>query len=284
MRFPEKLTIGMAVYEDYDGVFFTTQALRYYHQDVNRERIKFLVVDNSPESIHSPHIKEFVEDTVKGKYIAAGDAKGNAAAKDLVFKHAETELVLCIDSHVLIEPGGIRALIDYYDNNPESHDLIQGPLLYDDIYSNNVFSHFRPEWGSGMYGKWEADDRAKNKNAPAFEIEAQGCGLMSCRKDAWPGFNSRFKGFAVEEYYIHQKFRNAGHKCVCLPALRWIHRFTRPDGPKYRNVWEERLRNYIIGWREVGLPLKEIVEHFNGILGEEKVKNVLINLIQEMRE
>ena len=64
MRFPEKLTIGMAVYEDYDGVFFTTQALRYYHQDVNRERIKFLVVDNSPESIHSPHIKEFVEDTV----------------------------------------------------------------------------------------------------------------------------------------------------------------------------------------------------------------------------
>jgi hypothetical protein len=274
----------MAVYEDYDGVFFTTQALRYYHQDVNRERIKFLVVDNSPESIHSPHIKEFVEDTVKGKYIAAGDAKGNAAAKDLVFKHAETELVLCIDSHVLIEPGGIRALIAYYDNNPESHDLIQGPLLYDDIYSNNVFSHFRPEWGSGMYGKWEADDRAKNKNAPAFEIEAQGCGLMSCRKDAWPGFNSRFKGFAVEEYYIHQKFRNAGHKCVCLPALRWIHRFTRPDGPKYRNVWEERLRNYIIGWREVGLPLKEIVEHFNGILGEEKVKNVLVNLIQEMRE
>jgi hypothetical protein len=69
-----------------------------------------------------------------------------------------------------------------------------------------------------------------------------------------------------------------------LPALRWIHRFTRPDGPKYRNVWEERLRNYIIGWREVGLPLKEIVEHFNGILGEEKVKNVLVNLIQEMRE
>jgi hypothetical protein len=34
----------------------------------------------------------------------------------------------------------------------------------------------------------------------------------------------------------------------------------------------------------VGLPLKEIVEHFNGILGEEKVKNVLVNLIQEMRE
>lgn len=279
----ETLTIGMAVYEDYDGVFFTTQALRYYHQDVNRERIKFLVVDNSPDSKHSPCIKDFVEKSVKGKYIAAGGVRGNAAAKNLVFEHADTELVLCVDSHVLLEPGGLRALIDYYDNNPDSLDLIQGPLLYDDIYSNQVFSHFKPEWGSGMYGRWDIDERAKDRSAPPFEIDAQGCGLLSCRKAAWPGFNSQFVGFAVEEFYIHQKFRNAGRKCLCLPALRWIHRFDRPEGTKYRNIWEERLRNYLIGWLEVGLPIEGITDHFTEILGEEKVRGVLLSMVKELQ-
>ena len=283
MRSPEKLTIGMAVYEDFDGVYFTTQALRYYHQDVNRERIRFLVVDNCPNGTHSEAIKNFVENFVHGTYIATDEVKGNTV-KGLVFERAETELVLCIDSHVLVEPGGIRALLDYYDNNPDSLDLIQGPLLYDDIYSNQIFSHFKPEWGSGMYGKWALDERALNRQGDAFEIDAQGGGLMSCRKEAWPGFNKKFSGFAVEEFYIHQKFKNAGRKCLCLPALRWLHRFGRPNGTQYKNVWEDRLRNYILGWKEVGLPLDGIVKHFVELLGEDKVKDVLLSVIKELRE
>lgn len=273
----------MAVYEDYDGVFFTIQALRYYHQDVNRERIKFLVVDNCVGGKHSQAIQKFVEGSVKGKYINTDAVKGTAV-RDLIFEEADTELVMCVDSHVLLEPGGLRALIDYYDNNPDSLDLIQGPLLYDDIYSNQIFSHFKPEWGSGMYGRWDIDERAKDRFAPPFEIPAQGLGLFSCRKAAWLGFNRRFSGFGGEEYYIHQKFRNAGRKCLCLPALRWIHRFDRPEGTKYRNVWEDRLRNYLIGWREVGLPLEDVVTHFTGILGEEKVRGVLLSMVKELQE
>lgn len=277
----EKLTIGMAVYEDFDGVYFTTQALRYYHQDVDRKRIEFLVVDNCPDGKHSKEIKEFIKG-IDGRYVEAGHITGNSV-KDLIFKEANTELVLCIDSHILIEPGGLAALLDFYDNNPDSKDLIQGPLLYDQIYNNNIYTHFKPSWGSGMFGQWDTDDRAKDKGAPAFEIQAQGCGLMSCRKDAWPGFNDRFYGFMVEEYYIHQKFRNAGHKCLCLPALRWIHRFGRPNGTKYRNVWEDRLRNYLIGWREVGLDIRPIADHFTELIGKDKVKEVVEKLIEEER-
>ncbi len=40
------ITIGMAVYEDFDGVYFTVQSLRYYHQDADVSRIKYLVIDN----------------------------------------------------------------------------------------------------------------------------------------------------------------------------------------------------------------------------------------------
>lgn len=277
---PKKLTIGMAVYEDFDGVYFTIQALRYYHRDVDRDRIEFLVVDNCPDGVHSAEIKRFVEGYAKGRYIPAGHVQGNTV-KGLIFDHAETEYVLCIDSHVLLEPGGVKALLDYYDANPGCNDLIQGPLLYDDIHSEYISTHFKPGWGSGMYGQWDTDERAKDKSAAPFEILMQGCGLFSCRKEAWPGFNPRLKGFAVEEFYIHEKFRQAGNKCLCLPALRWMHRFGRPGGVKYKNVWEDRLRNYLISWAEIGQPLDGVVKHFVSILGEEKVKAVIYALARE---
>lgn len=272
-RKPESLTIGMAVYEDYDGVYFTIQSLRYYHQDADFSRIKFLVVDNCPDGKHSRAIKDLLEKPMSnGKYVCTDKIKGTAV-RDFIFEEAETELVLCMDSHVLVEPGAIKALLQYYDDNPLSNDLLQGPLLYDDLH--HISTHFKPEWRSGMYGTWSTDPRAEDKNAEPFDIPAQGLGLFSCRKQAWLGFNRRFSGFGGEEFYIHEKFRQAGRRALCLPFLRWMHRFDRPNGTQYRNVWEDRIRNYIIGWRELGLPIHDIIEHFSSIIGEDKVLNVL---------
>ena len=45
---------------------------------------------------------------------------------------------------------------------------------------------------------------------------------------AWPGFPAAFRGFGGEEAYIHEKFRRAGGRRLCLPWLRWMHRFGRP--------------------------------------------------------
>ena len=72
----------------------------------------------------------------------------------------------------------------------------------------------------------------------------------------------RFRGFGGEEFYIHEKFRQAGHKCWCLPWLRWLHRFGRPQGVPYPNTFEDRIWNYLVGWSELGLPLDAIYEHF----------------------
>ena len=41
-----KLTIGMAVYEDFDGAYFTIQALRMYH---DLRQCELIVVDNAPD-------------------------------------------------------------------------------------------------------------------------------------------------------------------------------------------------------------------------------------------
>ncbi len=38
-----ELTVGMATYRDFDGVYFTIQALRLYH---DMEGVEILVVDN----------------------------------------------------------------------------------------------------------------------------------------------------------------------------------------------------------------------------------------------
>jgi hypothetical protein len=91
-----------------------------------------------------------------------------------------------------------------------------------------------------------------------------GLGLFTCRRDAWLGFSPHFRGFGGEEMYIHEKYRQAGAEALCLPFLRWGHRFGRPNGIPYVKIltrWN-KIRNYVIGLQELGLPLDRCYEHF----------------------
>ncbi|MGO9773406.1 MAG: LicD family protein, partial [Roseiarcus sp.] len=69
--------------------------------------------------------------------------------------------------------------------------------------------------------------------------------------------------------YIHEKFRRRGGRALCLPFLRWMHRFNRPLGTPYANQWEDRVRNYLIGFRELGWDTAPVVDHFKTFLGEQ---------------
>lgn len=258
------LTIGMATYKDYDGVYFTLQSLRL-HQDL--EGVELLVVDN----FGCDATRQLVESWTDGRYVRYTDVTGPAGAKERVFREANGTAVLCIDSHVLLAPGVIARLMRYYRDHPRTGDLLQGPLLYDDL--RTVASHFDPVWSGGMWGVWAVDPRADRPGARPFEIPMQGLGLFSCRKAAWPGFNPHFRGFGGEEGYLHQKFRNRGHRCLCLPWLRWVHRFNRTDGVPYPVDWRDRIVNYLIGHREVGLDEAPVLEHFRGLLLAEVVAN-----------
>jgi cephalosporin hydroxylase len=101
-----------------------------------------------------------------------------------------------------------------------------------------------------------------DSNAPPFEIPAQGLGLFTCRKDAWLGFNPHFKGFGGEEGYIHEKYRQAGRRCLSLPFLKWVHRFRRPAGIPYSLQTYDKARNYVLGHNELGLSLDPVYAHF----------------------
>jgi len=266
------LTIGMATYNDFDGVYFTLQALRLY-QDL--EDTELVVVDN----FGSEPTREFVEGWAKGRYVLANDVVGTAAAKELVFREAQGEAVLCCDSHVLFAPGAIARLKAYHRDHPASRDLLQGPLVYDDL--QNTSTHFDPVWRGGMWGIWATDPRGLDPEAEPFEIPMQGMGVFSCRRAAWPGFNPVFRGFGGEENYIHEKVRRAGGRCLCLPWLRWVHRFGRPAGPPYPLTVEEKLRNYVIGFIELGLDLRPVLEHFATLLPAETVTAVTEAALRE---
>ncbi len=107
------------------------------------------------------------------------------------------------------------------------------------------------------------------------EIPAQGMGVFSCKKDEWLGFNKLFKGFGGEEYYIHEKYRQNGGRCVCVKDFKWTHRFGRPNGVPFPNILEERLSNYIIGRVELNLPYNDVVEEFNKVLGKDIIDKII---------
>lgn len=258
------LTIGMATYDDFDGVYFTIQSLRLY-QDLTDTEI--LVIDN----YGCDDTQKFVQSVVNARYIRATEVVGTAV-RELVFTHAEGDAVLCVDSHILLVPGAVARLRDYYADHPETRDLVQGPLLYDDL--NSISTHFDPTWRSQMWGTWGTDPRGHDTDGEPFDIPSQGLGIFSCRREAWPGFNPAFRGFGGEEGYIHEKFRQRGGRTLCLPFLRWVHRFGRPKGVPYPLTVEMKLRNYIIGFTELGLDTTEAEEHFAEFLPPGRVDKV----------
>lgn len=258
-----KLTIGMATFDDYDGVYFSVMSLVLYHK-AHLDNIEILIIDNNPDSEHGKAVKGLCSRVKQARYVAAGEYKGTAV-RERIFAEARAELVLCMDCHVFLHEGVVERLLDYAAANPNAKDLLHGPIFYDD--HETYSTHMEPTWNSGFFGTWGVDKRGADFNGEPFEIPLQGMGLFACFKSQWLGFNHRFRGFGGEEGYIHEKVRQHGGRVLCLPFLRWTHRFDRPAGTRYVNVWNDRIRNYLIGWHELGLDTEPVLKHFGEHLG-----------------
>jgi hypothetical protein len=271
------LTVGLATYDDYDGVFFTIQSIRMHHM---AENIEFIVLDNNPESKHGEETKKFVETQVKGKYIPYTD-KSSSFSKYEIIKYATGKYYLGLDCHVLLMPDAISHLLRYFEQHYNCRDIVQGPLVYDDLH--HISTHFEPGWSGGMYGKWQTDKESFDRGIP-FEIQMNGMGLFACETSNWPLINPHFKGFGGEEFYIQEKFRCNGGKAMCLPQLQWMHRFARPHGIPYKNIWEDRVWNYYLGWWElfpdVNHPMiLSIEEHFQQYLSMKTINDIFEEVI-----
>lgn len=268
----KKLTVGMVTYDDFDGVYFTIQAMRLYHPEVI-DKIEFIIIDNNPDGPHAKAINSLVgwnRNTIR--YVPFSEYK-STSIRSKIFELANTEYVLCVDCHVLLVPGALAKLIDFFETKKDNGNLLQGPMLYDDL--KGFATHFDLVWRAQMWGIWAQDERGNDINGEPFPIPAQGLGAFACRKDSWLGFNPRFRGFGGEEGYIHEKYRQAGKQAMCLPFFRWVHRFGRPNGIKYPLTLEHKLRNYFIGFLELGKDITPIYEHFKEFVPVEKIDSIL---------
>lgn len=272
----------MATYDDYDGTYFTTQALQLYHDILKKIDYEIIIIDNNPDSEHGKANKNLINwMNGKGKYIPFTN-KTSTAVRNEIFKNASGKYAISMDCHVFLAPGSLESLLSYYESKPDCKDIVQGPMLYDD--HKNYCTQFDPVWRGDMYGVWGTNKEACETGQP-FEIPMMGLGVFSCETKNWLGFNEAFKGFGGEEGYIHEKFRRNGGKAICLPGFKWTHRFNRPNGVKYRLVLEDRIFNYFVGWLEITQDpnhqmIIDIKEHFKNRIPEWSINNILANAKQ----
>jgi len=318
-----RLSVVMAHFEDYQGVFFTVQALRMYHANVMKD-VEIVVVDNTPGLEEGQQVQGFLRAnaspmTAGVKYIPMPDPISTSSTRNRAIAEATGDHVVCVDCHVLLVPGSLERLLQFYESNPDSLDLYHGPLLMDNL--GYVATHFDDVWRAEMWGIWASawqcdcgkgirfstyDDNGEtayrslemnpiplsrcgecgkplpvigwaghepkltkagftklghDPNGQPFDIPGQGLGLFSCRRDAWLGFVDA-PGFGGEEMVIHEKFRMAGRRVVCLPFLQWNHRFTKNKKVRYPLLVERKVGKYVLGFNELGMDLEPVYKHF----------------------
>lgn len=151
------LTIGMSAYDDFPGVYMTIQALKLY-QDVRH--CELVVVDNHPnnaDGTDSKAIRNLVEgmstkNFLQARYFPLENPVGTTIPRQMIFDMAEGQYVMVMDSHVMLIPGALAALKEHYTLNPDSKDIISGPLFNDML--GMVGTHFNYIWRAEMWGRW----------------------------------------------------------------------------------------------------------------------------------
>lgn len=260
------ITIGMAAYGNPEQVWFTVQGLRMY-QDV--KGCEILVLDNQGNE----DIKKAARDC-KVRYEEMSKPNGTGPARNAIFKNAIHPFVLIIDSHVFLWPDAISKLKWWLMNNwDQAINLIQGPMVLGSL--QRAYTYYNNEWRSEMWGTWPKPVDVEDLSDEPTEIEMMGCGLFGCRKDSWLGFHKDCKGFDGVEGVIHAKYRKANRKVLSLPFLKWVHKFGTSGG--YPVILEDKIRNFLLGFKEIGLDSAPIYKHF----GEDLVSRIAERLNDE---
>lgn len=312
---PPALTVGMATLDDFHGVYFSIQALRLYHPEVN-----IVVVDNAPETKHGKFTAALCSN-IGAKYIEMPSPKGTSPTRNRVIAESDTEYTICIDPHVMFYHDALSNLLFDIRNGNIGKHLYSGPLIMDQ--ANSISTHFNREWRMEMYGTWgrawqccpenngikftciqagnevhyfdltdtvspvegclqcgrplpllgwagheaalqslEYRSLGIDSTDEPFETVGHGLGMFLTRTDSWLKFVDNAYGFGGEEICVHDLYRQQGLKSICLPYLKWIHRFGRPDGNPYVAARYHKLRNYVLWYNRLGKPLDAIKQHF----------------------
>jgi glycosyltransferase involved in cell wall biosynthesis len=245
------LTIGMAAFNDDQGVWWTLSAIRAYHVELSRDDVELLVIDDAPVSS-----KELVAvcGHTKTRYVHKPKGKGPAHAKNSIWEEARGSHVLMIDCHVLLGPGSVDYLVSAAEAKASRRDMWVGPLRSEG--GHLVATELLPELRGDFFGVWHVGPHEPH------EVHAHGSAYAFMARAEWPGFSNDFRGFAGEEIYIHDRVRRNGGKVMYHPRLEWVHRFPRFGPVTYPLTLNDKLRNYCIAAYEMGWNVGQMREYF----------------------
>lgn len=151
-----KLTIGIASHSDFDGTYFTIQSLRMHHPEVMKYA-ELVVVDQTPDKTGDGirNVLGSAKGQVAGvSYVPMADPIGTSCSRNRIFEVAEGDVVLVLDSHVLLPSGGVKSLLSYFDAHPNTKDIVSGPIMMDSLVQ--IATHFNDVWRAEMWGVWGA--------------------------------------------------------------------------------------------------------------------------------
>lgn len=322
-----KLTVGMATFNDFEGVWATVQSVFLHNQWESPYDVEIVIVDTSPNGSEHKRLVQGLVAKHQGhhhiKYMELPQVVGTTYPRDIIFSIATAPAVVVLDCHVMLPINALLRLSVWFDKHPDCKDIIHGPMWYDEL--SGPATHFADQFRGGMWGTWSAAweapdgtrfccegeeitdenkvrrastgkvtyhdimtlEQINNPSLPEldwaghqakltamgfkelgasdseepFEIPGMGMGLFACRRDAWLGFAKHCSGFGGEELNIHTKYRQAGHKALCLPFLKWNHRFGRAGGAPYPIPHSAKIRNYVLWANELGNPT--FIDHVN---------------------
>lgn len=241
----KKLTVALATYDDFDGVFFTVQSLRLHHRPFIDDA-EILILNNHPEGEHH-HALHAWGKQVKNVRVVDIERPVTSFTKYRAFDLASHDVVLVLDCHVLLEPGFLSWMMAYWDTPSRKHDMLTGPLIYNDL--DHKSTHMEPKWCGHDYGGWATNAEGLKSGLP-FEVPMQGMGCFAMLKESWFGIPPDFVGFGAEEWFMAEMVRQHGGRVMCHPFLGWLHRFDWPKRTFPLRV-DDRLWNYYRGWHSI---------------------------------
>lgn len=166
-----------------------------------------------------------------------------------------------------VHPGDDRIVFVTLDDNA------QRPLTEAEIDSYGL--HPAKKY-PGLYQIWRwsghesilKDIGCKHPREP-FMIPGHGMGFFACRTDSWLPFHPDARGFGGEEMTTAVRYRQAFRRCWTVPDALWWHDFGRwyatqagQAAVPYRLTLWDKVRNYVLEFKRLGLPLDPVREHF----------------------
>ena len=80
----KKLTIGLCVYDDFDGIYFTIQSLRLHHSEVMSE-VEFIIINNNPKSHLGNEIQKYTRHITEPLTYVEYSSYSSTALRDKIF-------------------------------------------------------------------------------------------------------------------------------------------------------------------------------------------------------